>query len=183
MKLGLDCDGCFHDFVGSLRSIVMEYYPTRLRMTLPEPTCWEFWPEWGLTFEEWKACFDSGVADGTLFGSRGPLDHGIINQLAKDHEIHIVTHRPFEAEPITRDWLARWGFQYDSLTFTEDKTSVPVDVFLDDKPENVRALLDCGVDALLFDRRWNRGANAVGLRRVSGWPAFRDYVRALEAAA
>lgn len=181
MRIGIDLDGCAYDFVGALRSIVMETYPTRLRMTFPEPTCWEFWTEWGLTFEEWKACFDSGAADGSLFGWLAPLDHGIISKLGQDHEIHVVTHRPEAAEATTRDWLERWRIRYDTLTFSDDKTSVPTDVFIDDKPENVRALLDNGVDALLFDRRWNRGANAVGLRRVSGWPAFRDYIKEIAA--
>lgn len=182
MKLGLDLDGCFHDFVGSLRSIVSELHHLPY-WRLPEPTCWEFWTEWNLTFDQWKACFDAGVESGVLFGRYGPLDHGVINTLARDHEVHIVTHRPEGAEATTREWLERWAIKHDSLTFSEDKTVVPVDVFLDDKPENVRALLAAGVDALLFDRRWNRGANAQGLRRVSGWPAFRDYVRALEVAA
>jgi 5'(3')-deoxyribonucleotidase len=182
MRLGLDLDGCLHDFVRSLRTIVAAKLH-RPHFMLPEPTCWEFWTEWGLTFEQWKECFDQGVEDGTLFGRFAPLDHGIVHTLGAEHEIHIVTHRPIEAHSTTCDWLERWRIPYDSITFTDDKTMVPTDVFVDDKPENVRALIDHGVDALLFDRRWNRGANAVGLRRVGSWQAFRDYVKALEVVA
>ena len=93
------------------------------------------------------------------------------------HSIHIVTHRPAEAHATTRRWLREHNILHDSLTFSEDKTVVKTDVFIDDRPENVEALLAKGVQAVLYDRPWNQHAD--GLPRVNTLVQFRDFVKAV----
>lgn len=177
MRVGWDCDGVIYPFVQALRSVVERR--TRVRRHYPEPKQWDFWEDWGMSFAEWKEHFDAGVADGSLFTWGSPLDHGLINQMHALHSIHFVTHRPPEARAATFSWFRQHAIRYDSLTFTEDKTEVDTDVFIDDKPENVEALCAAGVDAVLLDRPWNRGPNSKGLHRVYTLREFRDFVKAV----
>ncbi len=174
MRIGVDLDGVTFDFVRSLR---MEVVATtgRYRASLPTPTQWNFWHDWGMSKQEWRAHFNNGVKRGTLFGLGTRLDHGLIDQLFLSHSIHIVTHRPEGAARTTETWLARHGVRYDTLTFTEDKTLVPVDVAIDDKPDNVRALLAEGTAAVLYDRPWNQ--EATDLPRVGSWSEFAQHVK------
>lgn len=178
MRVGLDCDGVIYDFVSALRARIAKarHQPQH---QLADPTCWEYWDEWSLTEKEWRTHFAAGVKDGDLFNRRSrPLDHGAINVIYNTHSVHIVTDRPKGAHGPTRDWLHKNRIRYDTLTFTSDKTTVPTDVFLDDKPENVEALLAVGVDAVLLDRPWNRGPNANGLHRVYNWREFIKFIKA-----
>lgn len=175
MRVGWDLDGVVYPFVESLRAVVERR--TRVRKPLPVPKQWDFWLDWGMTFEEWKAHFDAGVADGSLFTHGGPLDHGIINRMHETHTIHIITHRPPEAHATTRAWLRHHNILYDSLTLTMDKAEVKVDVAIDDKPENVEAYEAAGVAAVLYDRPWNQRAD--GLHRVYSLREFRDFVKAV----
>lgn len=178
MRVGVDLDGVTHNFVGGLRAVVSDVRKIP-HYLLPVPRQWNFWTEWGLTFEEWKECFDEGVRRETMFAHGGPLDHGIINRLHETHSIHIVTHRPDEAYATTKRWLREHGVRFDSLTFSEDKTSVPTDVFIDDRPKNVAELVAAGCKAVLFDQPWNRGEDADGLHRIYSWREFRDYIKAV----
>ena len=175
MRVGWDLDGVVYPFVESMRHVVLRR--TRVGKPLPTPKQWDFWHDWQMTQDEWDDHFEAGVADGSLFTFGGPMDHGIINQMHDTHTIHIVTHRPEGARPTTRAWLRQHGIRYDSLTFSEDKTVVKTDVFIDDRPENVEALLAKGVRAVLYDRPWNQHAD--GLPRVNTLVQFRDYVKAV----
>lgn len=177
MRVGIDLDGVTYDFVGALRARIAKAR-RQPQAQLGDPTCWEYWDEWSMNEDEWKQHFAAGVKAGDLFSRGKPLDHGSINLIHSMHSVHIVTDRPRGAHGATRDWLSKHNILYDSLTFTADKTSVPTDVFVDDKPENVEALEAVGVDAVLFDRPWNRGPGSKGLHRIHGWGEFRQFVKA-----
>lgn len=177
MRVGWDLDGVVYPFVASFRAVVERR--TRVRHALPEPSKWEFWEDWGMEPEEWREHFDAGVEDGSLFTWGAPLDHGTINKMYDLHSIHIVTSRPVEARPATLAWLRQHGIRYDSLTFTDDKTSVPTDVFVDDHPSTVEKLVANGTWAVLYDQPWNRGPESKGLHRVYSIREYRDFVKAV----
>lgn len=155
MRVGIDLDGVCYDFAGSVR----EY----LNHPHPDPERWEFYEDWGLSLDDFLTVCHDGVDAGIIFTHGDPypnvLDAFKIIKGA-GHSIHIVTDRAFGqngASPAaTAAWLARHGLDYDSLTFSADKTVVKLDVMVDDKPSNYAALQAAGVDAYLLTRPWNQ---------------------------
>jgi hypothetical protein len=164
LKVGIDLDGVCFDFAASLRRyLVASKKDADLTIQPGEPSRWEFYLDWGL--EEWEfidVCND-GVDAGYIF-SGGYIDMApsAINFIRSlGHSIHIVTDRQFGQYPetshkATKNWLWEHDIEYDTLTFSADKTCVKTDMFIDDKLSNYDALVAAGVDCYLVDRPWNQ---------------------------
>src|SRR5207245_703903 len=63
-----------------------------------------------------------------------------------------------------------------TVTFTSDKTTVPLDYMIDDKIENYEALAAHGVHVVLLDRPWNPDPGFAYARRAFSLAAFVDMV-------
>ncbi|HRD16354.1 MAG TPA: hypothetical protein PK181_05975, partial [Methanothrix soehngenii] len=94
----------------------------------------------------------------------------------KGHTIHIITHRTFEGRGVhnTMDWLQKSGLEFDSITFSEDKTLVGVDLLLDDYEKNWKAAQDQGIECVLMSHSYNEHVTAA--TRVDGWVQFGQIV-------
>lgn len=199
LKIGLDLDGCPYRFVDGLRDYIVTagfvHYPDDdhnkdgrhyTHADLPEPTSWNIWEHWpGFDRKRWEDAFDMAIRLGGLFGPNEVqghyLDPGAAaawRQLADaGHEIHVVTHRPPSAVGLTAQWLQEVGMPYTSLTFAKDKSTVPVDVIIEDNVDNCLAVIAAGGRAILMDRPWNREWEGVdgppeavgGLARAADW--------------
>lgn len=160
----MDLDGVLFDFAASLRRYLHSVDPDGTDANVPrtEPLNWEFWAEWGMSFQEWLDACHAGVNAGFVFqGDARPLAAESVRVIKNaGHEVHIITDRtfgntPYESEYATRVWLDEHKIPHDSLTFSPDKTSVSTDKFVEDKLENYDALVAVGVDAYLINRPWN----------------------------
>ncbi|WP_179377833.1 hypothetical protein [Rhodococcus sp. ACS1] len=162
MKIGLDLDGCLYNFEDSLREFLRsEDYPEGL---MTEPQRWSFHDDWGLSYEEFRDACNEGVDEGYVFSCGEPYEgvqEGVRRIKEMGHSIHIITARaygsPGMAQLNTARWLAAYGIEYDTLTFSHDKTVVQTDVMLEDNIGNYEALEAAGTIAVLMDRPWNRG--------------------------
>jgi len=175
LDIGVDLDGVCYDFAASLRWWLAS--GGRPWGSMPDPTCWHFYSgQWGMTLPEFIAACDEATNAGYLFayghpelGTRETLERFI----GAGHRVHLITDRSFgrdgHAESNTRYWLAKHSIPFDSLTFTADKTAVPVDTMIDDKPENYDALEVAGHYPWLRSRPWNAGHAG---RRVESWADF-----------
>ena len=169
LRVGVDLDGVWHDFAGSLRYFLQTSHANKPfgDGTYPEPLRWDFYLDWGLTLEDFlQACHD-GVDAGIVFSHGDPNEGSreVFESIrAAGHSIHVVTDRPFgtngASEAATRSWLDHHGLAFDSLTFSGDKTIVNTDIFIEDKPENYTALDACGVEVWLVNRAWNESFDA-----------------------
>jgi len=102
------------------------------------------------------------------------------------YEIVIVTNRPSAEETVrwSEEWLDANSIPYDEVHSTAEtgKTSVDVDVLIDDHDRNVAEFLRDGRPAVLFEQPWNSvpevdGADGM-LRVVGDWE---EAVEALDA--
>lgn len=181
MRLGIDLDGCVYDFTEALKRTAIKHGVGGLHegSDFPAPTGWYFYEKWGLTRDEYALLLENYGEDlysQDLWPMEGS-DLGMRLALERGHEIHLVTHRgekSLGARFGTLRWLADFRVANTSVTFTRDKTIVPVDAFVDDKPENFQDLLDFGVDSYLLDRPWNRHYDCDPNRRVSSVVDFLD---------
>jgi 5'(3')-deoxyribonucleotidase len=161
MRIGFDLDGVLYDFVNALRVYMVHHrgYPA---YRLGASTSWNFFKDnWGMTTDEFLSIYEDGVNAGVVF-THGNIEEGAIDLLHSlrehGHTVHIVTHRTIgsKAQQATVDWLSREGFEWDSLTFSEDKTIIKTDIFIEDKVENFLDLEESGVRSFIMDRAWNQ---------------------------
>lgn len=190
MKIGVDLDGVCYNFGEAYKSYLVRYQGFD-ESELTEPQTWDFFKEqWGMSTEDFLKYFAMGVNFGYIFRIGEPMPGAVDGVRALQdagHTIHIVTHRDVgdHCAANTEHWLKSVGIKYDTLTFSRDKTIVPVDVFIEDNVDNHEALLNEGVAAFLIDRPWNAHVDVgekygfAGLR-VSCWDEFVDAVERIE---
>lgn len=154
MRVAVDLDGVVYDFVEALRLYLVQVHGYD-RATLTDPTTWEFYPEWGLTADQFNDHCTRSTDEGWMFstgdpipGAREALEH--LHSLG--HTIHVVTARNFGrfSEINTRLWLDEHSIPRQSLTFAHDKSIIDADIFIDDKPSNVDKLRAVGKNAWLL---------------------------------
>lgn len=184
MDIGIDLDGCGYDQVEALRrwmkQILPSQHPAQVKLSTMgrnDPTTpWHFYETWGFSWEQIKPFWAAGVDAGVIWRSGAPIEgfREVMTRLeAAGHKRHVVTDRSIgkNCETATVTWLETYKIPYDTLTFTADKTSVPVDVFIEDRDKNFLALNQAGTPCFLMDRPWNRHIDAGDLR-VNNWYEF-----------
>lgn len=175
--VGIDMDGVMYDFANTFKS----YCENRLLRTLPDPTHWEFYEDWGLdkeTFYDWltdatvnDSLFYRGNAyDNTIAGWRKLKDMGM--------RIHVLTHRHIESVGQTAEWLQEHGLVPDSMHFGFDKTlleAIAIDqaAAIDDYTKYYDEYEQVGVKAFLRTHEWNKDHHG---RRVADLLEFADAV-------
>lgn len=187
MKIGIDLDGCAYGFTESFKEYLIEIgHPGAVDLMVPTAN-WEIWLDWGMELAAWLSLFTAGVAAGRIFRTGEPLDgakEAMDYLRGRGHSLHVVTHRDIHPRAVqsTCEWLAEWGLHYDTITFSKDKTVIPVDVFIEDNVDNALALADAGVLVALMDRPWNQHApkDRYEIDRVYGWHQFALAVDRLE---
>jgi len=139
LRVGFDLDGVCYDFAGSLIEYLSFTNLDKLyEVVKGEPDKWHFYRDWGMTDEQFVRHCHDGVDYGIIFGMGTPRENS--NEAMKEirnmgHSIHIVTDRSFGSDPSrskdnTLYWLYEWQFEYDTIDFSADKTSVPTDIFI-----------------------------------------------------
>lgn len=181
LDIGIDLDGVMYDFAGSVRNYLVEKHDFDAA-GLPDPECWDFFiTQWGFTADTFRDYVNQGVDEGSIFrwgqvpNAAWQVMHALHNM---GHRTHIVTARdygsPGAAEEATKYWLRNNNIRHTSLTFSQDKTAVPVDVFVDDNVDNYLALEAAGHNPWLYNRPWNQ--HLEGAQRVYGWNQFMDVI-------
>lgn len=173
LSIGEDLDGCNLMFqAGVNKALKAAGHDLKCN-----PYNYHFWRDWGWTDDEWMEFWVWGTEQGYIFNNapfRGAVE---ANNALYDagHKIHIITYRGFKSHPglaekVTESWLDTVGFKYDSLTFSEDKTVIKTDVFVEDNLDNYHALNAAGTECYLITRPWNEGVKVE--RRVRSVAEF-----------
>lgn len=183
MRLGIDLDGVVADFNAGWTERYNRVFEAEVHHS--QVVSWdglvplthfsdmdEFWV-WarGGTPEETASIFrDLPVYEGAL---------PALETLARDHAIVIVSSKYDWAIPDTLEWIAEHRIVTREIHFVWDKTSVACDVYLEDAPHNLEALVAARPEATVcrFVRPWNEPVP--GAVDVDGWAAFVELVRSL----
>jgi len=190
MIIGLDLDGVLADFERQLRFKYRDHYGESILVEADS--------KYGLVDDhmhfESHTQFWNWVDSMPDFWSSMPECQsamGLVYDLQRDgHSIRVVTARQPTRGPEgsscglqTELWVgARWPSGLTPSTHyvpAAEKYKVPTQVFLDDSPEVVEALVASGHNhAYLLDRPWNREAD---VPRVANHGEFLGIVRGLDA--
>lgn len=161
-RVGIDIDGVIYKFEDALRDYLRSKGETRY---LPDAQQWNFYEQWGMSRTDFNFICNKAVDDGHLFWKGEAYDgaqEAIQRLLDAGHEVILITARnygkPGNTALATTDWLRDNDIEYHELhTDVRDKTSIPVDYYIDDKWENFEAVRDTPKTlAFLMDRPWNK---------------------------
>lgn len=163
MRIGVDLDGVVYPFEIQFGRYLVDYVGfDEARCAVPVHS-YGFYEEWGLTKDEFLDHCHEAVDLGVLFGVGDPYPgtRAALQRLVDaGHTLHVVTARggmgtPGRAEGNTQFWLEHHLPLFESVTFSNDKTIVRADAFIEDRTNNYDALHFNGVRATLINRPWN----------------------------
>lgn len=184
LRIGVDIDGCCYDFPNAVRIWRHIKHGVPLE-DMPEAESWSFHKDqWNLSSAEFLSVCAEAVNAGFLYwqGPVFPDALDVISKLYQRHEIVVITDRSLPGaeeacRDATRHWLDKVGLPYHELHFSADKTAFGVDTMVDDKVENVEALLGAEVDAFMMVRRHNYRSHIPADRRVHNWWEFAEKLK------
>lgn len=176
-RLGIDLDGVVADFNSGWMERYNREYGSGLKAS--DVVSWD-----GLhtlthfgSMEDFWGWAQLGAA--SVFRDLPVFDGAIeaMNELARDHRIVIISSKFDWSIPDTLAWMGQHRVPAREIHFVWDKTTVPCDVYLEDAPANVQALVTAHPNSLVcrMVRPWNGPVE--GAVDVSDWTEFRDSVR------
>lgn len=186
MRVGVDVDDVIYPWLARAHAACRTAGITNGNLV----SHWEMWEDYGCTKEQWVEVLEQATRTGFLHDAAPiPGATSALDRLREaGHTIHLVTARGFwsaEQGSLIRahtvEWLNEWQVPHDSLTFSLDKSVVRTDMFADDSPRNVAALLQAGIHAHLIDAPHNQDVEDGPMHRNASLAAFVDEI--LEAAA
>lgn len=162
--LGVDLDGVVADFTAGLKPIAAEWLGVPVESLTDEVTYG--FGEWHLERSGgYEALHRHAVKQRGLFRTLPPLPGApaALRRLSARHvRIRIITHRLYipwfhrEAIGQTVDWLEEHGIPYWDLCFMRDKVAVGADLYLEDSPMNIEALMREGHPVIIVSNSTNR---------------------------
>lgn len=176
LRLGIDLDGVVADFNAGW----MDRYNREFGTTLHHSQVVAWNGLHGLThfptMDEFWTWAQQGSA--SIFRELPVFDGAVetMATLSREHRIVIISSKFDWAIPDTLAWLSDHRVAAREIHFVWDKTTVPCDVYLEDAPHNVEALVAGHPDALVcrMVRPWNRPVD--GAADVHDWDEFGDRV-------
>ena len=186
MRIGIDMDGVVADFNEGFTDLM------RTKLGKPVPSCsdtfpdvWEYHKPYVAAAEEeflWSYvnASSSGFWD-NLSPCAGAM-RGLLKIAASLHDNYFITTRTGTgAKRQTELWLCRRGIPLPSVLIAPDPSSkgrlaagLALDMFIDDRPENVAAVVaeSPKTRCFLVDQPYNRHSEIEGVTRVSGLSEF-----------
>lgn len=179
--LGVDLDGVVADFYGALRPVAAEWRGVKVDDLTPDVSYGL--KEWGIKGEEYQELHRFAVTQREIFFTQPPIEGApaTLRRLGFHDEIRIriITHRLFikytheMSVRQTVEWLEAYGIPYWDICFMKEKGDVGADLYVEDSPNNIKALQDAKKDVLIFTNSTNK--NEPG-DRANTWADVEGYV-------
>ena len=182
--LGLDLDGTCADFYSRMREIASEWTGQPLE-SLPVEPQWGL-GNWGIGMDNYARFHRFAVTQRGLFETMKPIANApqAIRRLGMEGiRIRIITHRLIiryfheAAVQQTVRWLDYWSIPYWDLCFMRDKGEVGADLYVEDSPENIRALRARSKEVIILSNPTNKELAPGPGGRADGWLAAEEMIR------
>lgn len=188
ITIGVDIDEVLANYLDGLR----RHINSKFALNLSEEELNENFPlTVSYDFKEWKIIHGNretfiqihseGVDEGLYSAlTMVPDAKKYVNQLKDDgHHIRIITSRfvkKWQNSTVvtqTADWLDSQGIKYDDIIFTDAKTDIKADIYIDDSPKNILAFQENNLEYVIFNMGYN---SALAGDRVYSWEEAYTYI-------
>ena len=154
MRIGVDIDGVLGDQVPPILKRVNVKYGTDVAKS--DIRLWDQ----PIADTDIKTEIEEALRD-SLYVATMPLMVGAreaLAKLCKSHHIVVATSRPIEASQATERWLRENRLCYHEFVNSRDiaKSSLAIEVLIDDNLDNIREFALQGRLAILFSQPWNQ---------------------------
>lgn len=185
MIIGIDLDNTLADFAGAFLAFWDKEYSKQFRKE--DFVHSNFSAIFGVTDEELikrLVAFDSSGAQKQMLPMVG--SQATVAELARQHELHVITARPEEVAGSTHEWVEQhflgmfaevhFCSKDNGATYHRPKhvvcNELGAHLLIDDHPETVRLCVQEGIRAYLFDQPWNQSEilpEDNSMARVRSW--------------
>ncbi len=166
MIINVDLDGVVYRFEPEYRKLVEKaHHLWGNPVTLDVANCWSLSESYGISEQQARNIFETGVKAYSLFSSGDMMAEAALwlDRINKQHDVRFVTEPGFQGKAQVRamaikqkaQWLADMGLgNYPLILSSGSKQGYPADVIVDDKPDLKWA--QEGKVNILFDQPWNQ---------------------------
>lgn len=121
-----------------------------------------------------------------------PGSQQAIEYFNKEHELHVITSRPYEIQEKTISWIKEYfPIKTQNIHFTNQFTQgvnsgvtksffcreLKTDIMIEDALEYAIDCASCNIDILLLDMPWNQSNELpTNIHRLLSWEEISDYV-------
>ena len=186
MNIGVDMDSVIAEIICPLDAFHNRKYKTAI--SYEDHILYDLSAIWMCSADEvYKRIFE--FYDAPEFSKVKPIEgsQGGIKELARMHNLHLITSRPHDVEEQTKQWIHTFFPRvFTSITHTNQVSKngkgksmkksaigkqMKIDVMIDD---HITYALDCAdneISTLLFEAPWNKSltVNHSYMRRVASW--------------
>lgn len=179
LRIGVDVDDVLADFGHAFHEAAEHVLG---RQFPPMPLRWDF-SDWGVTEEEREKIWQEirKTPDFYYLKLRAlPTVEEFLPYLSKRHELYFVSNRKndvagFPVREQTEFWLEDRGANIPCVILVHDKGPIvkclELDVFIDDKPENLLRIQECSPNTRLF---LMNGMHNKEFKEPAGWTRVSD---------
>lgn len=109
-------------------------------------------------------------------------DEVLAELISNDHKIILITARDKKFRPLTEQWLREHDINYDRLIHDSNKAiradRLGLELFVDDKKENIIELNKVGISTLIFDGHHNKDLDEkFYFERVENWKQIQEIIK------
>lgn len=181
MKIGIDLDEVTVDFLNNL--LIFYNKKTGRSLSKKDFHSYNFWEVWGGTREEAIQIVEEFHSSDN-FENISPIDSSIhsIADLAKKHEILIITSRPVVWKEKTKSWVKKHltnisleiihsgDFHEQGKTKAAICKEKEINLIIEDNGKYALECAESGIPVILFDQPWNKKISHSLIKRVYDWP-------------
>jgi 5'(3')-deoxyribonucleotidase len=152
------------DFYGALRPVAAEWRGVKPEDLTPDVSYGL--NEWGISGDEYQELHRFAVTQREIFFKQPPIEGApaTLRRLGYHDSIRIriITHRLFikytheMSVRQTVQWLEAYGIPYWDICFMKAKGEVGANLYIEDSPNNIKALRVAGKDVLIFTNSTNK---------------------------
>lgn len=150
LKIALDFDNVLADTTGAWISYYNKLYNKNVRKSDIQE--YYFWNTLDISREEAFRIFSVVWTNWKDLQLLENDSISFVNSIAKVAEVDLVSSALVDM----KDWIAHKNFQFNKVVYSQQKSDLSYDVFIEDSPYEASKIVDNQRICLLYDQPWNR---------------------------
>lgn len=156
MRIGIDVDGVLRNLYIKLVEVYLREFPDGWCRPVSEWHQYNIDNDFSIGKDIYDFWFNSKHTKEIYMESPSFSGIDIIDQIAEDNEIEIITNQPNpNTAQYTLQWLQNLNIPYNGLHFTKDKEFIDCDIYVDDSAEQILNLRNENKRVAVVDQPWN----------------------------